>query len=184
LWETFEMSEIVNYIIIIGLVGYMIFVCVCKYTIAFNFDDPAADGHSGIFDNAGLSVSIEDQFPGAFNLFCFSLDWLLLEGTETLANGTVSFTDNSFILGAALGYPLFRIFTLYAGGGLGFTMRGYGSYMLTNGSEDDIPDSRTEFAWKVNGGLRLQFSSFFAKFDVSYGTILGPAFGIGIGLFM
>jgi opacity protein-like surface antigen len=88
---------------------------------------------------------------------------------------------DSLILGAAMGFPLFRIFTIYAGGGLGLTFREYSSY---SGSGGDIPDSKTEFAWKVNGGLRLQFSSFFTKFDVSYGTILGPAFGIGVGLFM
>jgi hypothetical protein len=151
------------------------------YVRAFDYGDPAADGHYVIFDKSGLSFSIEDQFPGAFSLFSFSVDWLRYAGNERAANGTASFTDDSFLFGTALGFPIFSVFTIYAGGGLGFTFREYGGY---SGSGGDIPDSRFEFAWKVNTGLRLQVSSFFTKFDVSWGTIIGPAFGLGIGIFI
>jgi len=37
------------------------------------------------------------------------------------------------------------------------------------------------FAWKVNGGILTGLHYLFLKFDVSYGTILGPTFGVGFG---
>jgi opacity protein-like surface antigen len=160
------------------------------YIRAFDYRDPSANGDYNIFDNAGLSFSIEDRFPGAFSLFCLSFDFLSSSEHITVDDGTAigiaSFTVNSFIFGIALGYPIYSIFTLYAGGGLGFTNREYGGYNGTGGWDlpDDTDDKTSEFAWKINAGLRIQFAIFFAKVDVSYGTILGPSFGLGAGIFL
>jgi hypothetical protein len=145
----------------------------------------------------GLSLSMEDQFPGKFSLFSFSLDYLTCgDLTASWTEGSVymhgDYSKSSLIFGAAVGYPL-SIFTIYAGGGLGFTWNNdssnsWGSFSPDPGySYNDTPpdsDSSGKFAWKINTGLRLQFGSFFAKFDASYGTILGPALSIGAGIFM
>jgi len=104
---------------------------------------------------------------------------------------TGSSTESSLIFGASLGYPFFDFLTVYAGGGLGFTWLDYSgdksgsslrdpNYSYNDSPPDDNPS--VEFTWKVNAGLRIRLGDFFTKFDVSYGTILGPAFGVGIGI--
>ncbi|MDR2177315.1 MAG: hypothetical protein LBP20_04640 [Treponema sp.] len=153
-------------------------------------------GYSKPFDNAsekwGLSFSVEDQFPKAFTLFILSVDWLnnppgiKKPWTNGNSHYDIRYSESSFIFGTALGYPVFHVFTLYAGGGLGFTMYEYSGYSYKSGSASATPpdDNSFEFAWKVNAGLRFQFSSFFIKADASYGTIMGPSFGIGAGIFL
>jgi hypothetical protein len=146
----------------------------------------------------GLSFDVEDQFPAAFRLFSFSFDWLANPSGPTkswIENGMYynsGFSENSFIFGAAWGYPIFSNFVLYAGGGLGFTLFLSGGESVSNSQDpgysyNDTPpekDYYAEFAWKINGGLRFQILDVFVKADVSYGTILGPAFGIGAGMFL
>jgi hypothetical protein len=108
----------------------------------------------------GFTISLEDHVPYNFAVVSsLSLDYL--------ANKAGPVSLDSLILGLTLGYQMYSIFVVYAGGGLGVT----------------FPMDDEWLAWKVNGGLRIQFSRFFTKLDVSYGTILGPSCGIGAGIF-
>jgi len=75
---------------------------------------------------------------------------------------------DALILAMTVGYQMFSKYTLYGGGGVGV----------------GFPVDDKWFAWKANGGLRLQIGKTYSKFDVSYGTILGLAFGIGWGIFL
>jgi hypothetical protein len=109
----------------------------------------------------GFTFGMEDHVPYNFALIgSFSIDYLV--------NKTEPVSWNSLVLDYTIGYQMFSNYVLYAGGGLGLK----------------FPIDDEWFAWKVNGGLRLQFNRFFTKFDVSYGTIIGPSFGIGIGIFI
>jgi hypothetical protein len=153
-------------------------------------------------ENYGITVSLlENQFPELFFLSSLSVDYLSrttsMYWTEGDTNNAIYHRDkvveDSLVFGLALGYPLAPILIIYAGGGLGFTWYSGGSSGSSNFpypeyTYNDTPPSENkssiDLAWKVNAGLRLQYASLFAKFDVSYGTILGPSYGIGIGLFM
>jgi opacity protein-like surface antigen len=103
--------------------------------------------------------------------------------------------DYSLILGTAFGYPVLDWLLIYAGGGLGLTWHdetgivdsSYApdtTYSYTDSKYDD--DNSIDFAWKVNGGLRssLLNNFLFLKLDVSFGTILGPTFGVGAGMIL
>ena len=39
------------------------------------------------------------------------------------------------------------------------------------------------FAWKVNGGIRIPLSFFAVRTDISYGTILGLAGTVAVGMY-
>ena len=39
------------------------------------------------------------------------------------------------------------------------------------------------FAWKVNGGIRIPLSSFTVRTGISYGTILGLAGNLAVGMY-
>ena len=39
------------------------------------------------------------------------------------------------------------------------------------------------FAWKVNGGIRIPLSFFTVRTDISYGTILGLAGIVAVGMY-
>ena len=80
--------------------------------------------------------------------------------------------QNSFIAGGGIGYSADRYVGIYAGGGLGIRF----------GEFDRIADS-IDFAWKVNGGFRLCWSQsrYNIRFDLSYGTIIGPSMTCYLG---
>jgi hypothetical protein len=147
------------------------------------------DGFGGL-EKCGFSFSFEDPFLSGLTFHSFSIDLF-----RDAYGGKPYYEDKiywstydafSLIFGVAMGYPIFRWLVVFAGGGLGFT--GYGE---SSGSSSDpqagvsysnSKNDSIDFAWKVNGGLRLKLSDFFIKAEVSYGTIIGPAFGIGVGL--
>ena len=154
-------------------------------------------GYSNPFDafggleKCGFSFSFEKPVLDGLTLHSFSLDLF------RNANGGKPYYEDgmywdpydafSFILGAAMGYPVFRWLVVFAGGGLGFTWYGEsvgGASFPQNGLSysDGKANDSIDFAWKVNGGLRFKLSDFFIRAEVSYGTIIGPAFGIGVGL--
>jgi hypothetical protein len=122
-------------------------------------------GYSSSFDfdythKYGFTIGFDDHVPYNFGLVgSFSLDYLVnkIEDEERL-----------FILGTTIGYQMFSIFVVYAGGGIGVR----------------LPMDDEWFTWKVNGGLRIQVSRLFAKLDVSYNPIMGPSLGAGIGIFL
>jgi hypothetical protein len=107
----------------------------------------------------GFSIGLEDHVPYNFGLVgSLSLDYL---------ENKVNDKEQSIILGAAAGFQMFTVLVVYAGGGVGV------KFPMDNGW----------FAWKVNGGLRVQIKRFFTKLDVSYNPIIGPALGANIGIF-
>jgi hypothetical protein len=106
----------------------------------------------------GFTIGLEDHVPYNFALVgSLSLDYLVNK-IENL---------NSLIAGYTIGYQFFSNFVAYAGGGVGVR----------------FPMDDGWFAWKANGGLRVQVSRFFTKFDVSYNPIIGPSLGVGVGVF-
>jgi hypothetical protein len=81
----------------------------------------------------------------------------------------------SFLLGTAVGYPVLNWLVIYAGGGAGLTM--------DNNTYENEDDALSFITWKMNGGLRfIPHNPVFLKLDVSFGTIMGPSFGVGVGL--
>ena len=141
-------------------------------------------GYSTPFDfnmyKWGISFSVEDAYlRKPFTLFYnFSLDYFnnTQGGEKTWKKGNkyyISSKDDSLIFGTGIGVPLFSWFIVYAGGGLGFTWHSY---------PDSEASTEADLAWKVNGGLRFKVYDFFIKLDASYGTVIGPALGIGLGL--
>jgi tetratricopeptide (TPR) repeat protein len=152
--------------------------------------------NSGMFENSGITLSMETFGLSVDSLF--SVDYLLgpmrqrywvEESDNHVSYRQGDIVEHSLVLGLALGFPIAHIFTIYAGGGLGFTWNpdngssGSSSPDPAYTYNDTPPEPSIELAWKVNAGLRLQYAGLFVKFDVSYGTILGPSFGIGIGVF-
>jgi tetratricopeptide (TPR) repeat protein len=152
--------------------------------------------NSGMFENSGITLSTETVGLSLDSLF--SVDYLLgpirqrywvEESDNHVSYRQGDIVEHSLVLGLALGFPIAHIFTIYAGGGLGFTWNPLGYNSSGSSSSDPAihndtpPESSIELAWKVNAGLRLQYAGLFVKFDVSYGTILGPSYGIGIGGF-
>jgi hypothetical protein len=106
----------------------------------------------------GFTFGMNDYVP-AKNAWVGSID------LDYLVNNIKPESQNSLLIGATIGYQMFSMFVVYAGGGVGYTFESEG------------------FAWKVNGGLRLQFGDFFVKFDVANMSPFGLSFGAGIGLF-
>jgi hypothetical protein len=121
------------------------------YISAFDFD----------FSNKyGFTFGIEDHVPYNFGVVgSLSLDYLV---------NKIEDEEKSLIFGISLGYQMFSVLVVYAGGGLGVK----------------FPINDEWLAWKVNGGLRVQVSRIFTKFDVSYNTIIGPSLGVGLGIFL
>jgi hypothetical protein len=117
--------------------------------------------------SSGLSLSVErTKIIKSYIPFSLSLDYISTRNA------------NSIILGTAFGYPALERVVMYAGGGLGFNMYdetydmwGYQTY-----------DDESIIAWKLNGGVNVILLNWLAiKFDVSFGTIIGPTLGIGVG---
>jgi hypothetical protein len=135
------------------------------YSVPLDFD---------VGNKYGYSFSMEDAYlrrPVTF-LHSLSIDYYydnhFIEKRD--GNFYYSTSGSSLIFGTGMGVPIFSWFIAYAGGGLGFTMY------------DEGYNTIIDFAWKANGGLRFKVSDFFIKLDVSYGSIIGQAFGIGLGL--
>jgi opacity protein-like surface antigen len=123
-------------------------------------------GYTSAFDfdfanKFGFTLGLEDHVPYNFGLVGgLSLDYL--------TNKTEPDSRSTLILGLTIGYQFFSNFVVYAGGGVGAQF-----------TADDV-----WFAWKVNGGLRVQVKRFFTRIDVSYYLIIGPALGLGLGIFL
>lgn len=135
-------------------------------------------GYMGSFE----SVSSEDSSFINFNKFGFELS---SESTAELSNlfailsfdyivdnsdGTDENKKSSWLLGLSWGYSALPFFEPYVGSSLG--MKWTDSF-----SWDNIG-----FAWKVSGGIRIPLSDFVIRGDVSYGTILGLAGTVAVGL--
>lgn len=78
---------------------------------------------------------------------------------------------DSWLVGFDWGYGLLSFFQPYLGGSLG--MKWTDSFTWEN----------IGFAWKVNGGIRIPLSSFTVRTDISYGTILGLAGTVAVGMY-
>ncbi|MBR6193623.1 MAG: hypothetical protein IKQ66_05630 [Treponema sp.] len=134
------------------------------YSIAqFDFNN---FGSSKLFspDRLGLSFAVESPAKKVSPLWIGTLDYY-----RTWGDGQI---QNSFIAGGGIGYSADRYVGIYAGGGLGIRF----------GEFDRIADS-IDFAWKVNGGFRLCWSQsrYNIRFDLSYGTIIGPSMTCYLG---
>jgi hypothetical protein len=122
-------------------------------------------GYISVFDfdfahKFGFTIGLEDHVPYNFGFVgSFYFDYLINKLDE----------KNALLLGMTIGYQMFSVFVVYAGGGIG------AKFPMNNGKF---------FTWKVNGGLRVQVKRFFTKFDVSYTPIMGPSLGAGIGIFL
>jgi hypothetical protein len=128
------------------------------YISAFDFD---------FANKFGFTFGLVDYVPFNFALLgSLSIDYLV-DQTEPVP-------WNSFVFGLTFGVQMFSHYVLYAGGGIG------SKYPIG----DEFGWDKLSFEWKVNGGLQLQYKRFFTKFDVSYGTIIGPSLGIGIGIIL
>jgi opacity protein-like surface antigen len=148
------------------------------------------------FSSGGFSFSVEQpkkEFIVPYIPFNLSIDYIHTgkekswEADETyhISSGE----NSSVIFGTAFGYPALDWLLIYAGGGLGFTWyteRDYSNttdpnpgYSYNNSKEAES----VSFAYKLNGGVRFMLYDFFAlKLDASYGTIIGPTFGVGAGI--
>ena len=76
-------------------------------------------------------------------------------------------------MGFAWGYGLLSFFQPYLGGSLGMKS----TRMKSTDKE------KLGFAWKVNGGIRIPLSSFTVRTDISFGTILGLAGTVAVGMY-
>ena len=74
-------------------------------------------------------------------------------------------------MGFDLGYGVLSFFQPYLGGSLGMKWK------------DSFSWGNIGFAWKVNAGIRIPLSSFTVRADVSYGTILGLAGTVAVGMY-
>ena len=100
----------------------------------------------------GISISVEGMVGKTY--------------TNTSLNALKNYDIWSGIWDLSIGYTTFGNpfwVGIYGGLGLGITF------------------DKDWFAWKVNGGILTGLHYIFLKFDVSYGTILGPTFGVGFG---
>ncbi|MDR2658786.1 MAG: tetratricopeptide repeat protein [Spirochaetaceae bacterium] len=140
------------------------------------------------FDKLGFNASIEASNPDNFIpyslIFDMFFDKNFLNGVEELQGYT---GDIACIIGTSIGYRIFSWLLAYAGAGLGF----YGEYSIENDNSSsdststEQPDhkNKTGLPFKVVAGFRLDLYRIFAKLDVSYGSIIGPSFGLCVGLF-
>ena len=76
-------------------------------------------------------------------------------------------------MGFAWGYGLLSFFQPYFGSSLGMKS----TRMKSTDKE------KLGFAWKVNGGIRIPLSSFTVRTDISFGTILGLAGTVAVGMY-
>jgi opacity protein-like surface antigen len=147
-------------------------------------------GYNAPFDSDsdsafGLSLSVEQakkSFIVPYIPFSLSFDWIVDEGVST-SYYTSTGAATSLILGTAFGYPALDWLLIYAGGGLGINLDLEETYDIWEDSTNDSNADKSIIAWKLNGGLRFMLYDLFAiKLDVSFGTIIGPTFGIGAGI--
>lgn len=93
----------------------------------------------------------------------FSFDYLIDHSEEK--------TVDSWLVGFDWGYGLLLFFQPYLDGSLGMQWT------------DSFSWENIGFAWKVNGGIRIPLSSFTVRTDISYGTILGLAGTLAVGMY-
>lgn len=120
------------------------------------------------FDKFGLQLGFETSDDYIFTMFLFEY---FRDHLETDDDGFYDedkeFSD-AVLIGFDLGFPLLPFFQPYGGGSIGI--------QKTGGWENS-----PLFSWKVNGGLRFDFSLFCIRFDVSSSRVLKTGATIALG---
>ncbi|MBB5225422.1 hypothetical protein DYE50_03820 [Treponema ruminis] len=133
-----------------------------KGYICFGYTGSLEKGSSSEAEKYGIEFSSE-TFADAGDIFAiFAVDYFkdYTEGEKIEA----------FLLGFDWGYGVFDFFQPYFGGTLG--VKWNNSFDVEN----------IDFAWKVNGGIRIPISSFCFRADLSYNTIIGTSGTIAAGV--
>ena len=117
------------------------------------------------FNKCGFEFSSELLADQGDIFGILSFDYLIDHSEEK--------TVDSFLVGFAWGYGLLSFFQPYLGGSLGMKS----TRMKSTDKE------KLGFAWKVNGGIRIPLSSFTVRTDISFGTILGLAGTVAVGMY-
>lgn len=132
------------------------------YTGSFNLENKTESSFFN-FNKCGFEFSTETLADQGDIFAIFSFDYLIDHSEEK--------TVDSWLVGFDWGYGLLSFFQPYLGGSLG--MKWTDSFSWKN----------IGFAWKVNGGIRIPLSSFTVRTDISYGTILGLAGTVAVGMY-
>lgn len=132
------------------------------YTGSFNLENETESSFFN-FNKCGFEFSSETLADQGDIFAIFSFDYLIDHSEEK--------TVDSWLVGFDWGYGLLSFFQPYLGGSLG--MKWTDSFSWEN----------IGFAWKVNGGIRIPLSSFTVRTDISYGTILGLAGTVAVGMY-
>ena len=138
--------------------GYMVGVNLKNETESsfFNF---SKSGYEVSFEPFWLNLDLDPSFV------IFTFDYLIYRSDEPLVS--------SILMGGVWGYNIFEFFQPYFGGALGIKWT------------DDFSWERTGFAWKVNAGIRIRLLYFLnIRVDISYGTILGLAGTLSVGMYL
>ena len=117
------------------------------------------------FNKCGFEFSSELLADQCDIFGILSFDYLIDHSEEK--------TVDSFLVGFAWGYGLLSFFQPYFGSSLGMKS----TRMKSTDKE------KLGFAWKVNGGIRIPLSSFTVRTDISFGTILGLAGTVAVGMY-
>lgn len=132
------------------------------YTESINLENETESSFFN-FNKCGFEFSTETVADQGDIFAIFSYDYLIDYSEEK--------TVDSWLVGFDWGYGLLSFFQPYLGGSLG--MKWTDSFSWKN----------IGFAWKVNGGIRIPLSSFTVRTDISYGTILGLAGTVAVGMY-
>lgn len=138
--------------------GYMVGVNLKNETESsfFNF---SKSGYEVSFEPFWLNLDLDPSFV------IFTFDYLIDRSDEPLVS--------SILMGGVWGYNIFEFFQPYFGGALGIKWT------------DDFSWERTGFAWKANAGIRIRLLYFLnIRVDISYGTILGLAGTLSVGMYL
>ena len=117
------------------------------------------------FNKCGFEFSSETLADQGDIFGILSFDYLIDHSEEK--------SVESFLVGFAWGYGFLSFFQPYLGSSLGMK-----STMMKSTDKGKLG-----FAWKVNGGIRFPLSSFTVRTDISYGTILGLAGTVAVGMY-
>ena len=131
------------------------------YTGSFNLENKTESGFFN-FNNYGLELSSETMADEGDIFTILSFDYLMNHSEEK--------TVDSWLLGIDFGYGVLSFFQPYLGASMGMKWT------------DTFSWDTIGFAWKVNTGIRIPLSSFIVRLDISYGTILGLAGTLVVGM--